>query len=82
MLSFRCGSGRDRDTKCYIVTIGDVEVFISYTTVIAIRSPKGRGRLENVWGPTTGRHINEMGLRDWPIVSDDELDALAGTNIL
>jgi hypothetical protein len=75
MLSFRHGS--DRNTKCYIVTIGDVEAFISYDTVIAIRSPKGHGRLRNDWGPTTGRHINEMGLRDWPLVEPAELARLA-----
>lgn len=75
MLSFQRGS--DRKTECYIVTIGDVEAFISYTTILAIRSPKGHGRLENSWGPTTGRHINEMGLRDWPLVTPAELASLA-----
>ena len=44
MLSFRHAS--DRNTKAYIVTIGDVEAFISYNTVIAIRGPKGHGRLD------------------------------------
>ncbi len=75
MLSFQHGS--NRKTKCYIITIGDTEAYVSYTTVIAIRSPRGRGRLDNSWGPTTGRHINEMGLRDWPVVTRTELDRLA-----
>lgn len=75
MLSFSHASRRN--TKAYIVTIGDVEAFISYDTVVAVRSPKGCGRLDNVWGPTTGRHINEMGLRDWPIVDEAELHRLA-----
>lgn len=67
--------GTDRNTKAHIVTLNDVyDFFISYQTVVGIRFPSGRYRLPNTWGPTTGRHINEMGIRDYEEVGDEVFD--------
>jgi len=76
MLRFQHGIP-GRNTKAYIVTIGDLELFVSYETIIAARTLYERARLRNDWGPTTGRHINEMGLKDWPIVTEEELNRIA-----
>lgn len=41
------------------VTIGDVELFFSYRTLVAFRTPEsGLVIRTNAWGPTTGRHLN------------------------
>lgn len=44
------------------VTIGDVELWFSYRTLIAFRTPTSCGTIvrENDWGPTTGRHLNYL----------------------
>ena len=42
------------------ITIGNLELYISYETCIAVRI---NGKLyvsENIWGPTTGRHITAI----------------------
>ena len=42
------------------VSLGGVDVYFSYTTPVAFRA---KGRLVvrgNNWGPTTGRHLNEI----------------------
>lgn len=69
----------NRRTEARRVTLRGIQLYFSYETLIAVSGFAGgeykRMRLDNCWGPTTGRHINDMGLRDWPIVDDDELDA-------
>lgn len=72
MLELRKGS--ERNTQCHVVQIGDHEFFFSYQTCVAYRSSTMRCRLENVWGPTTGRHINEMGVKAWPIVTKEVME--------
>lgn len=61
-----------RRTPCHIVDLDcGTSLYFSYETLIAKRSTDGtRERLDNVWGPTTGRHMNEMGIRDWPVVDE------------
>lgn len=43
------------------VTIGEVVVWFSYKTPIAVMAP-GIGRVvrQNEWGPTTGGHLNHV----------------------
>lgn len=43
-----------------IVTIGYVRVAFSYVTPIGVNLGNGKGWVirENVWGPTTGKHMN------------------------
>lgn len=50
--------GESKDAKT--VTLGDVRIVFSYRTAIAFYSPAtGWVVSENVWGRTTGRHLNQ-----------------------
>ena len=50
-----------RNTESHLVSVGQLDVYFSYTTVVAFRSPNsGLVVSENQWGPTTGRHLNEI----------------------
>lgn len=43
------------------VNVGDVTLWFSYETIIAYRLPNGeRVVSENVWSPTTNRHMNAI----------------------
>lgn len=68
-----------RNSLVHELFIGDHWYGISYATVIAYRGPQApRGiRLHNRWGPTTGRHMNELGVKNWQVVSDDDFEKLA-----
>ena len=53
-----------RKTECRTVTINGVTLCFSYETLIGFIDSDGtRHRVANSWGPTTGRHFNECGLR-------------------
>jgi hypothetical protein len=41
-----------------VVTIGSLSLWFSYTTVIAFMTPEISVVCDNVWGPTTGKHLN------------------------
>ena len=73
-MSIELMKGMDRNTQAHIVHLNDHTLYFSYKTCIAYSGPLGRFRLDNVWGPNTGRHINEMGLREWRIVSAEAMD--------
>lgn len=77
-LVFRRASSRR--TEAYYIRLGEVEAFVSYNTVVAVRTPKGCGRRPNEWGVTTGRHMREMGVYDWPIMNEEELAELCQPN--
>ena len=48
--------------KCHEVYVGDLTLLFSYETLVGFAVPGiGRVRSENVWGPTTGKHLNA-----WP----------------
>ena len=53
--------GRTPQPNYTHVTVGDLTIAFSYTTPIGFHYP-GRGWTvrENVWGPTTGRHLNHL----------------------
>lgn len=54
------------DSKFYEVRIGNLWLWFSYATLIAFGSHRGLGWVtENMWGPTTGKHINEI-IRNFP----------------
>lgn len=41
------------------VRVGDMDLWFSYETCIAFHGPEGDLVVhENVWGPTTGKHLN------------------------
>lgn len=69
-----------RKTQAHIVTIGENEYFFSYNTCIAFRgmiNGEYRAmRVANSWGPTTGRHFNELGCSQFLAVASihNELD--------
>ena len=55
------GSYTHRNTPATTVSIDGAHLFFSYKTVVAFETPKtGFVISENVWGPTTGRHLNEL----------------------
>ncbi len=70
-----------RNTKAHIVTIGGNEYFFSYETCIAFRGHSNLSgrvlvRIDNSWGPTTGRHFRELGCREFKVVGQDEFDEI------
>lgn len=42
------------------LTIGTLRLEFSYSTVIAFRDGDDSAVRENVWGPTTGKHLNRV----------------------
>ena len=51
----------NRNTPFHEVTVGPLTLYFSYQTCVAFYPPAGRRVVsENVWGPTTGRHLNEL----------------------
>jgi hypothetical protein len=51
-------SGR-KSANAHVVKAGKLEIYFSYETPIAFRDADGTLVVsENVWGSTTGRHIN------------------------
>ena len=63
----------ERNTKAPIVTIGKLELYFSYETIIAFDSPIiGFWIIKNYWSKTTGRHLNEIN-PDHSVRSDHNL---------
>ena len=64
-----------RKTQAHIVVIKDVKYYFSYETCIAAQGEfKGyarRIRVANSWGPTTGKHFNELGCKDFEVLEDN-----------
>lgn len=79
MIQFRHGSRRN--TKCYGVAIGNYNFGISYETVVSAHGPK-HGRLSNTWGPTTAKHICDLGARDLPVITTEEMEKIYESAIL
>ena len=51
--------GRGNNGKC--IEIGKIEIFVSYKTVIAFRTPEtGLVARENDWNTTTGGHMSAI----------------------
>ena len=70
-----------RNTKAHVVTVGEKEYFFSYQTCIAFRGSNGTSeyravRIENSWGPTTGRHFKELGCSNFETVSGEEFERI------
>lgn len=81
MLSLSPGS--HRNTKCYQIGIGGDTFYVSYQTIIGARVwGEPPARLHNSWGPTTGRHINDMGIRDFREVEEAELQSLIRKSLI
>jgi hypothetical protein len=72
----------NRRTESYELRIGHYDFLISYETIVAVRCMEGHYKLKNIWGPTTGRHINEYGGRDWPVISHEEMHGFVNRAIV
>lgn len=72
--------GKNANTR--LVTIGSLDIYFSYETPIAFDS-KSTGLVirRNVWGPTTGKHLNAISTnKDIRIDGDDfiaQLEAIS-----
>lgn len=57
------------NNKAKVIETDKATVYVSYETVIAFKNKAtGRAlRLENTWGPTTGKHMKAMGVKEFPI---------------
>jgi hypothetical protein len=42
------------------ISLGNLTVWFSYDTIVAFMDGHGKVVSENVWGPTTGKHLNEI----------------------
>ena len=62
-----------RKTPAHIVTVGEHELFFSYETLIAYRG-KVSIRRPNDWGPTTGRHFNELGCSNFCMLKGQQFE--------
>lgn len=66
----------NRNTKCYRLVLGDVRLGISYDTVVSVAGPHHGNftlaRLRNSWGPTTGRHMRELGCSEYAVIDDED----------
>lgn len=71
-----------RNTKCLYLDVAGVSMVVSYTTVIAARYRGERIRRANTWGPTTGRHMKETSVSDWPEFDEREFEARLNDMIL
>lgn len=84
MISFQHGCSRN--TKCYVIRIVDACFYVSYNTIIGASLYDGENRrhvrLDNTWGKTTGRHMNDMDIRSHEIVSSEELHHLMKQHLI
>ena len=69
-----------RNTKAYRVFLGDAVIYISYETPVGLQGYIGSTwygvRRENAWGPTTGRHMKEMGIHHYQEVGEAEFEEM------
>lgn len=62
--------------QCYTLKVGQHRFGISYETFIAYDGPFGRFRTSTRHSQTTDRHHIELKSRDWPRITQDELELL------
>lgn len=50
--------------KCHTVNVGDITLLFSYETLVGFSVPEfGRVKCKNIWGSTSGKHINSWAAR-------------------
>jgi hypothetical protein len=77
MSNFASGSLPNKNTKAYTAYTPIGTFYFSYETCIAFKPDNAPGvRVENQWGPTTGRHFDDLGCGGFKVVSSKELDKL------
>ena len=70
----------------YTQTIGNNQVFYSYNTTVAIKTPVETYVCENVWSVTTAKHLNRIeeltgSNREYRMRYKDFVDLLENKNI-
>lgn len=72
-MNVRLRKGSRRNTQCHEVEVGPHTFYFSYQTCVAYSGPAypKNVRIHNHWGPTTGRHMSDMGVKDWEILPDE-----------
>lgn len=60
------------NNKARCLELGTMRFYFSYDTCIAMSYNGERIRLDNTWGPTTGKHINQLGVREFKVVDDTQ----------
>jgi len=70
----------------YTQTIGNNQVFYSYNTTVAIKTPVDTYVCENVWSVTTAKHLNRIeeltgSDREYRMRYKDFVDLLENKNI-
>jgi len=76
-MEIRLTNPTNRNTPARVLEIGNVDLYFSYKTLIGVRGPGVSIRRDNEWGSTTGRHFNEMNLRDVPKGNEREVNDAA-----
>ena len=72
-MNVKLHKGSRRNTDCHIVEVGPHTFYFSYRTCVAYTGPAYPKsiRIQNHWGPTTGRHLSDMYVKDWEVVPDE-----------
>lgn len=63
-----------------LVTIEDSEFYFSYNTCVAVKNKKGKFRVDSS-SKTTAKHMQNMNVLDWEIISEEELAAHLPTTL-
>lgn len=58
------------------VTIGNLDLYYSYDTIVAYRDGMGLIGSQNVWSNTTGKHLNELGITKEERIKADKFDEM------
>lgn len=67
---------RKYNPNCHCVQVGDVEFFISYTTVVAIRQGHLRYKTDQWFSSTTTKHMTLMGVGNFTNIPKEKFNAL------
>lgn len=60
--------------QAYSVYVGNCILYFSYNTLIGFSDNQCNLRRSNIWGPTTGKHMNYLGIKEFKEISEDELE--------
>lgn len=63
-----------RNTQAGWVAVAGVDILFSYETPVAFAHDKGGLRRDNIWGPTTGRHMTEAQVKHYRAASEEEFN--------
>lgn len=70
-------SSRNYGVNCLLVSVGNLDLYFSYKTVIAFRSSEhGLVIRENDWSSTTGKHLNWINPDKKIRISSEEFEKL------